>query len=57
MMAQRAQEIMASLGVIEVHYQGSKVWLEEVQGDDAMVTMIENPEHKMRVKIGDLVEQ
>jgi len=53
----RDHEIIYSKGVIVVHYQGRKVWLEELNSDHAMVSFIENPGRKMQVRIGDLVEQ
>ncbi len=57
MLTQRARQIMDSKGVIDVHYQGRKVWLEELDGEQAIVSLIENPGNNMQVRINDLVEQ
>ena len=57
MIAQRAREIMESTGVIDVHYQGRQVWLEELEGDQVMVSFLEIPNRKLMVKLGDLTEQ
>jgi len=57
MIPQRAREIMDSTGVIEVHYQGRQVWLEEMEGDQVTVSFLEIPNRKLQVKLGDLVEQ
>ncbi|MGE5455345.1 MAG: small, acid-soluble spore protein, H family [Methylocystaceae bacterium] len=57
MIAQRAREIMDSIGVIAVHYQGRQVWLEEMQEDQVTISFIEHPGRTMQVDIGDLVEQ
>ncbi|MGE5379435.1 MAG: H-type small acid-soluble spore protein [Methylocystaceae bacterium] len=57
MLAKRAQEIMESHGVIEVHYQGQSVWLEELMEDAAMISFLDNSDRKMQVGLGDLIEQ
>lgn len=57
MLVKRAQEIMESHGVIEVHYQGQSVWLEELMEDTAMISFLDNSDRKMQVQLGDLIEQ
>jgi H-type small acid-soluble spore protein len=38
---QRAHDIVNSLGVIEVFYQGEPVWIEDIVGDKARVPVRE----------------
>ncbi|MDD2585825.1 MAG: H-type small acid-soluble spore protein [Syntrophomonadaceae bacterium] len=51
----RAKEIVESLGVIEVLYQGAPVWIEGLEGDSAKVRYLDSYDH-MSVSVGELVE-
>lgn len=52
----RAKEIMGSQGVIEVLYQGSEVWIDQLkENDTAMVHYISNNK-KEEVPVYKLVE-
>lgn len=51
----RAKDVVESLGVIEVLYQGSPVWIENIEGDTAKVRYLDSYDH-MSVPIGELVE-
>lgn len=51
----RAEEIINSNEVIEVLYNGSSVWLEEIKGDIAEVTDISNKK-KIEVNVNELKE-
>lgn len=55
MQPQRAKDITNSLGVIEVHYQGSPIWIENVEGDKASVRYLES-KNSFVVPVNDLVE-
>ncbi|MGI6467974.1 MAG: H-type small acid-soluble spore protein [Syntrophomonadaceae bacterium] len=52
---QRAHDIVNSLGVIEVFYQGEPVWIEDIVGDKARVEFL-NRRHKAEVPVRELVE-
>lgn len=51
----RAREIVESLGVIEVLYQGAPIWIEDLAGDSAKVRYLDSYDH-MSVPVGELVE-
>ncbi len=52
----RAQEILASHGVIDVLYQGEPVWIEEIIGNqEAIVSQINNKK-QYQVSLGELKE-
>jgi len=53
---QRAIEIINSLGVIEVLYQGNPVWIEQVNGDRIGIQMMEN-NRRIEVPVEDLSEK
>ena len=55
MMAYRARQIMDSLGVIEVKYQGNPVWIEQVEEDSAMVRFLDSGK-KLKVPVNMLAE-
>lgn len=55
MMAYRARQIMDSLGVIEVKYQGNPVWIEQVEEDSAMVRFLDSGK-KIKVPVNMLAE-
>lgn len=54
--AYRAQEIIDSLGVIEVRYHGSPVWMEQVVEDRVQIQNL-NTLKRYQVQVGDLVER
>lgn len=51
----RAKEIVNSLGVIEVLYNGSSVWIESVNEDSVQVKDLKT-EQRFEVPADDLVE-
>lgn len=51
----RIREIINSLGVIEVLYQGRPVWIEDVDGSLAQVRYLDTRD-SFEVPIGDLEE-
>ncbi|MGR6836924.1 small, acid-soluble spore protein, H family [Syntrophomonas erecta] len=55
MKSQRARQIMASLGVIEVRYQGTPVWIEQVRKGEALVLNLESRQKKL-VALSELEE-
>lgn len=52
---QRAHDIVNSLGVIEVLYQGEPIWIENINGDQARIDFLER-RHKAEVPVRDLME-
>ena len=56
--AQRAQEIMSSTEMVNVTYNGEKVYIEHVdQGvGKATVHPLDNPEQKQSVSVNELME-
>lgn len=52
---QRAREIINSLGVIEVLYQGRPVWIEDLDGSLAKVRYLDARD-SFEAPIGDLQE-
>lgn len=52
----RAREIINSLGVIEVLYQGNPVWIEDIDGSLAQVRYLDSRD-SFEVPIGDLEEK
>ncbi len=52
---EKAQQIVESLGVVEVLYFGSPVWIEKVEGEDANVRYLETGD-QIRVPVAELVE-
>ncbi len=52
---EKAQQIVESLGVIEVLHNGSPVWIENLDGDRAEVRYLETGEI-MQVPVSELVE-
>lgn len=53
--SRRAHEIVSSLGVIDVLYQGQPVWIENLKGNEAAVEFLDSS-RKGRVPIEDLME-
>jgi H-type small acid-soluble spore protein len=53
---ERAQEIMDSLGVIEVLLRGRPVWIEDLDGDLAQVRFLDDS-HNFKVPVGELQER
>lgn len=51
----RAQEIMDSLGVIEVLLRGRPVWIEDLDGGQAQVRFLDD-NHNSKVLVGELQE-
>lgn len=51
----RVKEIMESLGVVEVMYNGFPVWIEQLDGDSAEVRFLET-DGRLRVPVTELVE-
>lgn len=51
----RAQEIMDSLGVIEVLLRGRPVWIEDLEGSLAQVRFLDDT-HSFKVPVGELQE-
>jgi small acid-soluble spore protein H (minor) len=52
---QRAHDIVNSLGVIEVLYQGEPIWIENINGDLARIDFLER-RHQAEVPVHDLME-
>lgn len=52
---ERAQEIINSLGVIEVLLRGRPVWIEDLDGSMAQVRFLDDS-HYFRVPVGELQE-
>jgi H-type small acid-soluble spore protein len=53
--ASRAQQVIDSLGVIEVRHQGESVWIEEIDGKMAQVKYLNTRKHA-RVPVTELEE-
>ena len=51
----RAREIVNSLGVIEVLYQGRPIWIEDIDGSLAQVRYLD-AEASFEVPVGELEE-
>lgn len=51
----RVQEIINSLGVIEVIYQGRPIWIEDIDGSLAQVRYLDT-EDSFEVPVGELEE-
>ncbi len=51
----RAQEIIDSLGVIEVLLRGRPVWIEGLDGELARVRFLDDS-HNLKVPVGELQE-
>jgi small acid-soluble spore protein H (minor) len=51
----RAQEIIDSLGVIEVLLRGRPVWIEGLDGELARVRFLDDS-HNLKVTVGELQE-
>lgn len=56
MNTRRAEEILDSLGVIEVFYQGSPVWLEQISGASVQIKDL-NTQQRLEVSVNDLFEK
>jgi small acid-soluble spore protein H (minor) len=52
----RAEEIVDSLGVIEVLYQGSPIWIEQISGDSVQIRDL-NTQQRLEVPVNELVER
>lgn len=52
---EQAQQIVESLGVVEVLYNGAPVWIENVDGEDAEVRYLETGDI-IQVPVNELVE-
>ena len=52
---EKAQQIVESLGVVEVLYNGASVWIENLEGEDAEVRYLETGEI-IQVPVSELVE-
>ncbi|WP_186579602.1 H-type small acid-soluble spore protein [Aquibacillus kalidii] len=54
----RAQEITSSINMVDVRYNGSKVYIEHVDQDVGKATIhpINDPEKKQSVSVNDLTE-
>ncbi|MBB5171974.1 small acid-soluble spore protein H [Texcoconibacillus texcoconensis] len=57
--AQRAQEIVSTQDMINVVYNGDKVFIEHVDESEGKATVhpLDNPEQKQSVSVNDLKEQ
>ncbi|MGI6436064.1 MAG: H-type small acid-soluble spore protein [Syntrophomonadaceae bacterium] len=51
----RAHDIVNSLGVIEVLYQGEPIWIENLHGDQAMIEFLNSPT-RAEVAVAELFE-
>lgn len=51
----KAQQIVESLGVVEVLYNGAPVWIENLEGKDAEVRYLETGQI-IQVPVSELVE-
>ncbi|MDD2361288.1 MAG: small, acid-soluble spore protein, H family [Syntrophaceticus schinkii] len=52
---EKAQKIVESLGVVEVLYNGARVWIEKLEGEDADVRYLETGD-QIRVPVAELIE-
>ncbi|HCF71283.1 MAG TPA: H-type small acid-soluble spore protein [Syntrophomonas sp.] len=52
---ERAHDIVNSLGVIEVLYQGEPIWIEDINGDQARIDFLDRRQ-KAEVPVRDLIE-
>ncbi|MGI5927001.1 MAG: small, acid-soluble spore protein, H family [Thermacetogeniaceae bacterium] len=52
---EKAQQIVESLGVIEVLHNGAPVWIENLEGEEAEVRYLETGEI-IQVPVSELVE-
>lgn len=52
---ERAHDIVNSLGVIEVLYQGEPIWIEDINGDQARIDFL-NRRQRVEVPVRDLIE-
>ncbi len=52
---EKAQKIYDSLGVVEVMYNGARVWIENLDGEDAEVRYLETGDYIL-VPVSELVE-
>lgn len=55
----RAKQILNSPSEIEVMYNGSSIWIDEVNESEASARVHnrENPNNEMTVQVEDLIEQ
>lgn len=53
---ERAKQIVESLGVIEVLYNGSPVWIENIKENTAEVSYIDT-KNKVEVQVEKLIER
>jgi H-type small acid-soluble spore protein len=53
--AEKSQQIFESLGVVDVLYNGSPVWIEDLDGEEAKVRYLESDE-VIQVHVAELVE-
>jgi H-type small acid-soluble spore protein len=53
---ERARQIVESLGVIEVLYNGSPVWIENIKENNAEVSYIDT-KNKAEVQVEKLIER
>ena len=53
---ERARQIVESLGVIEVLYNGSPVWIESIKENNAEVSYIDT-KNKAEVQVEKLIER
>jgi H-type small acid-soluble spore protein len=51
----RAHDIVNSLGVVEVLYQGEPIWIEQLHGDQARVEFLDRRQ-RAQVPIAELFE-
>lgn len=54
--SERARQIVESLGVIEVLYNGSPVWIENIKENTAEVSYIDT-KNKAEVQVENLIER
>lgn len=52
----RVKDIVESKGVIEVLYQGSLVWIEQVNGDSVQIQNLDT-QQRLEVSANDLFER
>ncbi|MCK9313311.1 MAG: H-type small acid-soluble spore protein [Methanocorpusculum sp.] len=52
----RAREVINSLGVIEVLYQGRPVWIEDIDGSLAQVRYLDDRD-SFEISVGELQER
>lgn len=53
--AEKAQQIFESLGVVDVLYNGSPVWIEDLDGEEAKVRYLESGQ-TIEVPVTELIE-